>query len=143
MKECAKYLNTLNLDRFSIINKRTGKIASMCKECLKLYNREYWNKVKHFKNPIKNEHAKIRRREIRKYILTILQKSSCVDCGINDWRVLEFDHRDRKQKRLNIADATQYSIKTVKAEIEKCDIVCANCHNILTIEQRNYYSGLF
>ncbi|MBX7169373.1 MAG: hypothetical protein K1X72_00265 [Pyrinomonadaceae bacterium] len=114
----------------------------MCKACLKFYNREYWSKVKHLKNPVKNEHAKIRRQQIRKYILSVLQQSSCMDCGISDWRVLEFDHRDRKQKRLNIADATQYSIKTVKAEINKCDIVCANCHNIRTIEQRNYYSGL-
>lgn len=65
-----------------------------------------------------------------------------MDCGISDWRVLEFAHRDRKSKRLNIADATKYSLKTAKEEIAKCDIVCANCHNIRTIEQRNYYSGL-
>ncbi|HEX8733821.1 MAG TPA: hypothetical protein VF721_00770 [Pyrinomonadaceae bacterium] len=65
-----------------------------------------------------------------------------MDCGISDWRVLEFDHRDRKTKRINIADSTKYSLKVAKEEIAKCDIVCANCHNIRTIEQRDYYSGL-
>ena len=114
----------------------------MCKICLREYNREYWSKVKHLKTPQKNERTKLRRVEIRRFIINLLQSSCCADCGIDDWRVLEFDHRDRKLKKFNLADSTQYSIKKVKEEIEKCDIVCANCHNIRTIEQRNYYSGL-
>ena len=143
MKKCSKCQKELALDNFTIVNKKTGKISSMCKECLKIYNREYWERVKHFRNPIKNKQTQARRQEIRKYIFTLLQNSECMDCGITDWRVLEFDHRDRKQKRLNIADATKYSIKTVQTEIEKCDVVCANCHNIRTIKQRNYYANLF
>ena len=127
---------------YSVVNSKTGKLASMCKSCVRIYNREYWSKVKHLKNSEKNHRTKLRRIEIRKFILNILQNSSCMDCGISDWRVLEFDHRDRKNKKINIADATKYSLNTAKEEIAKCDIVCANCHNIRTIEQRNYYSGL-
>ncbi|HQU85871.1 MAG TPA: hypothetical protein PKY59_22265 [Pyrinomonadaceae bacterium] len=125
-----------------MINNKSGKIASMCKPCLREYNREYWSKVKHLKNPQKNERTKNKRIEIRKYILSVLQTNICADCGISDWRVLEFDHKDRKSKKFNLADSTQYSLNKVKDEIAKCDIVCANCHNIRTIEQRNYYSGL-
>ena len=114
----------------------------MCIECTKAYNREYWAKVKHIKGPEKNERTRKKRLEIRQYILDVLKNSCCMDCGISDWRVLEFDHRKGETKKLNIADSTKYSLRITKKEIAKCDIVCANCHNIRTIKQRNYYSGL-
>lgn len=142
MKTCTRCKEKLEFSNFSIINNKTGKMASMCKPCLREYNREYWSKVKHLKNPQKNARSRRKRIEIRKFIIAVLQSNICADCGISDWRVLEFDHRDRKLKKFNLADSTQHSLKKVKAEIAKCDIVCANCHNIRTIEQRNYYSGL-
>src|SRR5688572_15187542 len=134
MKQCTKCKSEYEISQFRVINKKTGKIASMCKECLKLYDREYWAKIKHLKTKLKNERTKLKRLEIRKFILSFLQKSSCMDCGLSDWRVLEFDHRDRKTKKINIEDSTKYSLKVAKEEIAKCDIVCANCHNIRTIE---------
>ena len=142
MKLCTRCKEYLKLTNFSVVNKKTGKLASMCKICLRIYNREYWSKVKHLKNPLKNERTKLKRNEIRKFIISVLQSNCCADCGISDWRVLEFDHKDRKTKKFNIADSTQFSLKKVKEEIKKCDIVCANCHNIRTIEQRNYYFDL-
>ena len=51
----------------------------------------------------------------------------CVDCGNTDERVLEFHHRDRTTKN---KIAWTYSEKRVKAELDKCELVCANCHNI-------------
>ena len=98
MKTCTRCKKQLEWFNFSIVNSKTGKIASMCKICLRAYNREYWSKVKHIKTPQKNERTKLRRIEIRKFIINLLQSSCCADCGINDWRVLEFDHRIRKQK---------------------------------------------
>jgi hypothetical protein len=43
--------------------------------------------------------------------------------------VLEFDHIDRKTKRDNIAQMiTQREWPVILAEIEKCQVMCANCH---------------
>lgn len=56
----------------------------------------------------------------------------CKDCGDSRWQVLEFDHRNPKDKRKNIAALARNgsSLATLKKEIRKCDVVCANCHRM-------------
>ena len=54
----------------------------------------------------------------------------CVRCGYDKCpAALEFHHRDRTAKEFPI---TQYLNKASKdrlfAEVDKCDLVCANCH---------------
>ena len=62
----------------------------------------------------------------------------CKHCGINDFRVLAFHHRDPKEKEIEIAKAIgRWGIERVKKEIAKCDVVCSNCHLILHWEKRN------
>jgi hypothetical protein len=53
----------------------------------------------------------------------------CLDCGIQykPW-IMQFDHRPGEIKLLNVSQARSRSLKTIKAEIAKCDVVCANCH---------------
>lgn len=138
-KKCTKCNDDLTIDNFPVMNKITGKISSMCHDCKREYDREYWENNKHERSEIKNKQQKKNRSSKRKYIINFLKKSKCADCPISDWRVLEFDHRDRENKSFNIADAVNYSIERIQLEIDKCDVVCANCHRIRTIKQRGYY----
>lgn len=140
MKRCTRCEENLSIDKFPIMNKKTGKISSMCIDCKREYDREYWENNKNTKGDKKNENAKNNRASKRKYIIEFLKKSKCVDCPNTDWRVLEFDHRDRETKSFNIADSVSYSITKIQEEIDKCDVRCANCHRIKTIEQRGYYN---
>lgn len=66
-----------------------------------------------------------------------------MDCGIKyPSYVMQFDHRDPKQKLFKIArDAWKYSVEKIKEEISKCDVVCANCHAERTHQQK--LAGLF
>ncbi len=59
----------------------------------------------------------------------------CADCDISDIRVLEFDHMPGDKKIFNIGEARalSMSLKSLKKEINKCEVVCANCHRIRTI----------
>ena len=59
--------------------------------------------------------------------------SGCVDCGIKDVRVLDFDHV-RGHKLANIGALR--NIARLEAEAAKCEVRCANCHRIRTIERR-------
>jgi hypothetical protein len=53
--------------------------------------------------------------------------------------VMDSDHRDGRQKRLNIGrDALSElsSLEALRAEIDNCDVVCANCHRMRTHRAR-------
>jgi hypothetical protein len=62
----------------------------------------------------------------------------CSRCGYNKYpEVLEFHHKDPTQKLFGIGQrGLTRSWKRVQAEIEKCDLLCANCHRELHVEQR-------
>ena len=65
-------------------------------------------------------------------LVEVLQQSGCVDCGERDPIVLDFDHR--KDKRAMVTRlAMGCSLQTLEAEIAKCDIRCANCHRLRTL----------
>lgn len=57
-----------------------------------------------------------------------------MDCGQRfPPYVMDFDHRDPGKKVGNVASmAVGSSVERLMEEIEKCDIVCANCHRIRT-----------
>ncbi len=68
------------------------------------------------------------------------KKHPCVDCGENDPVVLDFDHRVGEKKLRNVSNMMHWSCwDTIKKEIDKCDVRCANCHRRKTAKERNYY----
>jgi hypothetical protein len=54
---------------------------------------------------------------------------SCKVCGFNaSLKALEFHHLDPFTKDFNISAAKSYGIEKFNKELEKCILVCANCH---------------
>lgn len=71
----------------------------------------------------------------RAWLDGIKLEAGCMDCGYNEQAVaLDFDHV-RGVKEFTVSQGNR-SRATVLAEIEKCDVVCANCHRIRTHERR-------
>ena len=56
----------------------------------------------------------------------------CIDCGEEDYRLLEFDHQ-KKNKKFNVGSSMGYKLENVKEEIRKCVLRCINCHHKKTI----------
>ena len=57
----------------------------------------------------------------------------CIDCGYADNPVaLDFDHRDQGLKILGVAAMLTYAWPKIVAELDKCDVRCANCHRVKT-----------
>lgn len=54
----------------------------------------------------------------------------CADCGVRyPPYVMDFDHRDGSTKVDNVGSLVgRVNVSKLLAEIEKCDVVCANCH---------------
>ncbi len=75
----------------------------------------------------------IKRHQLREYLREIKNKP-CLDCGIQyPFYVMEFDHRDPNAKLRGVTKlVNNCNMKKLTEEIEKCDVVCANCHRIRT-----------
>lgn len=73
---------------------------------------------------------KKRQLEIRNRFLRYKSTLFCMDCGISHPAVLQFHHRNKAEKSFNIADVVRRanSFRQITNEIEKCDVVCVNCH---------------
>ena len=79
------------------------------------------------------------RRVKRKGRIALLkvQRGGCVDCGEKDPRVLDFDHREGETKCMEIGSFfARAAWSDVLAEVEKCDVRCANCHRKTTARRR-------
>lgn len=65
----------------------------------------------------------------------------CLDCEWFDKNLLEalhFDHMDPSDKLSNISSMiihSKFSIEDIKQEIDKCRLVCVNCHRLRTLKQ--------
>jgi len=55
---------------------------------------------------------------------------------------LHFHHRVKSEKVANVADLVSRgaSQSKIMAEMAKCDIICANCHAVLTSRQKSLLS---
>lgn len=71
-----------------------------------------------------------------------LKDHPCVDCGNDNPVVLEFDHV-RGEKKRSVAKMVRQglSVKTLMAEIAKCEVRCANCHRIKTATQLGWHNA--
>jgi hypothetical protein len=67
-------------------------------------------------------------------ILAVEKNKPCMDCG-REYPpcVMEFDHV-RGEKKFEISKI-KYSVGALRAELAKCELVCANCHRIRTMNR--------
>ena len=67
----------------------------------------------------------------------------CSVCGYNEIpQALEFDHIDRSKKKFGMNKAYKYKWSTIMEELEKCVILCANCHRKKTVEDKDYLNNV-
>ena len=81
--------------------------------------------------------GKVNRAKIRQIIIDAKSKP-CKDCGM--WYphfVMDFDHVKGK-KKITIASAVKVHLSPdkLKEEIDKCEVVCSNCHRLRTFMRK-------
>ncbi|MCU0642056.1 MAG: hypothetical protein MUF61_00560 [archaeon] len=75
-------------------------------------------------------HVKERKLKIRKWLEEYKEGLKCSRCSENHPATIDFHHKNKSKKEQEISYLAWfgYSIKRIKREIEKCEILCANCH---------------
>jgi hypothetical protein len=110
----------------------------------KAYQREYharkkredpqWNQRPAVKRSYEKQRAK--HIETKARLKQVQVDRGCLRCGLTDGRCLQWHHRDPTQKRFNIGEAKNMKWENLMLEVEKCDVLCANCHFIVEDELR-------
>ena len=137
LKTCGNCLTEKDSSLFATKNKTTGQLQSYCKDCQKIYRKKHYEENKDYYKDKSKKWTRTKKENFFKWVNT----QSCVDCGISDIRVLEFDHV-RGIKVGGIAQLLQSASKErFEAELAKCEVVCSNCHKIRTAKRTGWYKN--
>lgn len=134
VKKCSKCGIEKSINDFN--SKGGEKLQPYCRICDNAHAREYYAKNRDRVKAQSNRAKRIRIANLSKEIRELKESTPCLDCGKNyPYYVMDFDHV--KGKKLgNISHMINGGVtKKVKEEIEKCEIVCSNCHRIRTYER--------
>ena len=130
MRTCTLYGLKKDPEQFAFRRIATGRRHRRCKSCGAGYARQHYaaNQVSYVRRA--NQRSRALTRSLKEQVWNYLAEHPCVDCGQSNPIVLEFDHVDRQAKRKTIYRLVQqaYSWAAISAEVDRCEVRCANCH---------------
>jgi hypothetical protein len=122
-------------EEFAWRRKARGQRDSFCRPCRAGYHREHYlaNRERYI------EQARVQKQRLMlertKFLIKFFKANPCVECGEQDPVVLEFDHLRDKSFAIGAGLAGR-NWDSVLREMEKCEVVCANCHRRRTAGRR-------
>ena len=138
-KMCPNCKETKPVTDFGFKDRARGLLQSWCRDCERVYKRDWFqrNREHHMANVYARKLCV--RSDTRVRVLAYLADHPGVDCGEDNLVVLDFDHM--RDKRWNIAYMVScgFAWTTIEAEIQRCEVRCANCHRIKTAREQGYY----
>lgn len=109
---CGKFLGPEHFYR----RRKSRQLSTYCKDCTRLQTTE-------------------RQRRLKAQAVEYLG-GKCSRCGYNrNLAALDFHHPDPAQKDFTIARSHLYSFERIKPELNRCLLLCANCHREIHAEQ--------
>lgn len=119
-------------------NPRRKKNSSYCTTCHNSYMKQWYRD-----HPRSTLASAVRSKEALKDAIRDAKNAPCADCKEKyPYYVMDFDHcRGKKLLNLSTAANKMLSMRKLKAEIKKCDVVCANCHRERTARRDRLKAG--
>ena len=74
--------------------------------------------------------AKKRINKNREKLLEYKKTLQCKECGLQDYRVIEFHHVCKKDMNVSTMVKDGYGWSRIQEEISKCIPLCCNCHRV-------------
>lgn len=133
---CARCGDVKQLDQFPRQAKRPSGRGAYCRDCKRGYAREWYeaNREAQLERVARNNERYLER---NRAFVDRLKARPCTDCGQRfPSPVMEFDHvRGEKFGIISALVHRASSLAAIEAELEKCELVCANCHRLRTAER--------
>lgn len=129
MKQCRKCQESKPEEDFHWRKKGSVR-SSTCKVCQReLAKAHYESNKDYYKKKSKKNRGNYSERG-KLYLIEYLTAHPCVDCGNDDIEVLQFDHIEELNnwRAPRVTSLVNKSIARIQAEIDKCEVRCANCH---------------
>lgn len=112
-------------------------VEDFYKQTQKGKNGQSWLYYDSYCKKCRLEYAANRSRDIKIQAIEYLG-GKCSDCGlVDDPCVYDFHHLDPSKKDLSFGKCKSRSFESIKPELDKCVLLCANCHR-----KRHYLSEL-
>ena len=105
-----------------------------CKECRKVYDREYHRITR----PVRLAQKREQHRRTVAWFRKLKENRPCADCGgVFHPAAMAFDHLPGNPKVDDVSSLLgKHNRAAILAEIAKCELVCANCHAVRSFERR-------
>jgi hypothetical protein len=85
----------------------------------------------------KREYRRLDEARKKTYVSAYKLKQGCSECSYNkDSEALQLDHLPQYEKRADVSDLISKTWTVLLAEIDKCQVLCANCHAVQSKERR-------
>ena len=114
-----------NPDYLKVISKRKKEFHGKHRELLINRGRKIYDRDKGVlrEKRIKDSY------EVKKQCVEHLG-GKCIKCGYDNVFALTFHHRNVDEKSFEVSKmlANQWTFERLKSELDKCDVLCANCH---------------
>lgn len=134
MKICSRCNEEKELTAFYRAATMKDGYQPCCKTCADIQTKNSRSKKLDHYRGLQQKYKKIRQTAL----LELKRKETCVVCGEDEPVCLDFHHVDPTTKLFDVSDIKGYGLQKINEEINKCVVICANCHrklhaNILTI----------
>lgn len=117
-----------------------GPAMALCSKCNSRPRHKHYSWCKECHQEGTNRRKAIRRHEYRDKVQLIKLEAGCVVCGYKEHpEALQFDHLPEFEKVKDVGKlvAEPAGWQRILDEINKCEVVCANCHAVRTAQRRN------
>ncbi len=140
-RRCGRCLQSKAVDEFAWHRKAKGQRDNYCRPCRAAYKQEHYaaHRERYVANASRRKRALIAERTA--YLIEFFRERPCVDCGEADPLVLEFDHVGQKNFSISVG-IRGHKWQSVLDEIERCEVVCANCHRRRTAIRAGFVRAL-
>ena len=108
------------------------------REKMREHRKKWYDKNKESERDKAKVRQKQRRVDFNKWYYEFKSTLSCSQCGFSHPAAIDFHHRDKSKKEFNPSLMRGFTNKErFLKEIEKCDVLCSNCHRILHYNEVN------